>query len=857
MLSEKNLKILLENIKVKIMSIQKTLKFIKKNGNSKFINRQFEVSRNMFYKSLSNENKEIKINEILKEKINKYWSNKFQEKNEAPYFTEILSKRENKNFNKEIEITHDEFVNVIKWCRNWSCPGTDQVYNFYIKYIDSGHNILRKLILDLINNKTGNMQGIFDTRTLLIQKKDEPEEADFRPISLMNNTLKIATKIINNHMKNIIYENNLIDENQCAIGFPTLGTKDAILIDEIIMRENLNSVVAWIDIQKAFDSISHNLLFSLLKTLPIPTYFTEFIIKMYQNIKTNIQIVSERKIIDLIKVKINTGIIQGDSLSPLLFLITMQLVSAELNKRSGFEFEIKDNNKTKVIKVNHMLFVDDLKLYGKTSRELEELLKTTERTLECMNLKINVNKSSILKEDNNEYLNTLKLGKMDENQFYKYLGMKQNKLINQQECKKEIITMIENRLIKIANTELSSVNLRIAFNELCSSLINYTIGIIDWSKNELKELNKILIKCYKKFRLMSLYGNQNRYFDKTEDGGLGYRDFEAVHDIMLCKMITKIETKATSKFTIIEQKGKSIPSTIYKLWENIKNKLKTENNINEDEIFEEEIGKQIINCNKKEKENIEKKKVLHSKFKETINKKYIDKKTSVKWIAKLHTSQRVLANLLALQDRSIYQNIFVKSEKKMCPFCKIKKVSIEHVASRCTKSLLQSYKERHDSICKMIHYNILLNAKFKDVKSFASHKPEKIEENGNGKIIWELNLSDKFNHYNRPDMIFYNKIEGKIFLIEVAITNPDNINLREIMKKKKYIQISRDIENSTGIKTEVLPIVLGWEGSVSYYFKNNLKKLGIENKSMYLQKKCLKETFKICSEIPHKMSIGN
>ena len=106
-------------------------------------------------------------------------------------------------------------------------------------------------------------------------------------------------------------------------------------------------------------------------------------------------------------------------------------------------------------------------------------------------------------------------------------------------------------------------------------------------------------------------------------------------------------------------------------------------------------------------------------------------------------------------------------------------------------------------------------------------------------------------------MIFYNKIEGKIFLIEVAITNPDNINLREIMKKKKYIQISRDIENTTGIKTEVLPIVLGWEGSVSYYFKNNLKKLGIENKSMYLQKKCLKETFNICSEIPHKMSIVN
>ena len=59
------------------------------------------------------------------------------------------------------------------------------------------------------------------------------------------------------------------------------------------------------------------------------------------------------------KVKINRGIFQGDSLSPLLFVLILIPLSIILSDaKAGYELG-------KAKKVNHLLFMDDLKLYGK------------------------------------------------------------------------------------------------------------------------------------------------------------------------------------------------------------------------------------------------------------------------------------------------------------------------------------------------------------------------------------------------------------------------------------------------------------------------------------------------------------
>ena len=55
---------------------------------------------------------------------------------------------------------------------------------------------------------------------------------------------------------------------------------------------------------------------------------------------------------------INSGIFQGDSLSPLLFCLALTPLSYELNN-TEHGYKIGEE------KINHLFYMDDLKLYGR------------------------------------------------------------------------------------------------------------------------------------------------------------------------------------------------------------------------------------------------------------------------------------------------------------------------------------------------------------------------------------------------------------------------------------------------------------------------------------------------------------
>ena len=70
------------------------------------------------------------------------------------------------------------------------------------------------------------------------------------------------------------------------------------------------------------------------------------------------------------KVNIRRGIFQGDSLSPLLFMVAVIPVTMILRTlKQGCSFRKGKE------KLNHLLFMDALKLYGSSGNEIDSLLK--------------------------------------------------------------------------------------------------------------------------------------------------------------------------------------------------------------------------------------------------------------------------------------------------------------------------------------------------------------------------------------------------------------------------------------------------------------------------------------------------
>ena len=75
--------------------------------------------------------------------------------------------------------------------------------------------------------------------------------------------------------------------------------------------------------------------------------------------------------VSLDNVEIRRGIFQGDSLSPLLFVLCMVQLSLVLRKIK-FHYEFGDIK----TRINHLLFIDDLKLFAKSNDQIGSQVNT-------------------------------------------------------------------------------------------------------------------------------------------------------------------------------------------------------------------------------------------------------------------------------------------------------------------------------------------------------------------------------------------------------------------------------------------------------------------------------------------------
>ena len=81
--------------------------------------------------------------------------------------------------------------------------------------------------------------------------------------------------------------------------------------------------------------------------------------------------------VSLGNVEIRRGIFQGNSLSPLLFVLCMVPLSLIL-REVKFHYKFGD----KKTRIKHLLFMDDLKLFAKSNNQNNSLVNTVERSVE-------------------------------------------------------------------------------------------------------------------------------------------------------------------------------------------------------------------------------------------------------------------------------------------------------------------------------------------------------------------------------------------------------------------------------------------------------------------------------------------
>ena len=81
------------------------------------------------------------------------------------------------------------------------------------------------------------------------------------------------------------------------------------------------------------------------------------------------------------RININCRIFQGDSLSPLLLCLSLIPLTNELNNtKYGYQIYGKA--------INHLFYIDDLKLYAENDKELEGLLSTAKQFIDDVGMEL-------------------------------------------------------------------------------------------------------------------------------------------------------------------------------------------------------------------------------------------------------------------------------------------------------------------------------------------------------------------------------------------------------------------------------------------------------------------------------------
>ena len=178
--------------------------------------------------------------------------------------------------------------------------------------------------------------------------------------------------------------------------------------------------------------------------------------------------------------KIQRGIFQGDALSPLLFIIPMMPLNHILRYKRSRSQE----------KINHLMYMDDIKLFVKNEKELETLIHAVRIYSQDIGIEFGIEKCALLVmksgkrhiTDGTELPNHDRIRTLEEKETYKYLDILEADTTKQEQMKDTIRKEYLRRTRKQLETKLSGRNYIKGINTWAVPLVRYSGPFLKWTR---------------------------------------------------------------------------------------------------------------------------------------------------------------------------------------------------------------------------------------------------------------------------------------------------------------------------------------------------------------------------------------
>lgn len=354
------------------------------------------------------------------------------------------------------------------------------------------------------------------------KKGDVKSPENYRPITLLSCLGKLFTSIINNRLSAFAEDNNIITDTQAGFrkGYSTVDNIFIIncLID-IFKSQKKKLYCTFIDFKQAFDRVWRDGLWAKLNSYKINGKCLNIIKNIYEKSKSRITTTEGSSAF----FPCNSGVRQGDNLSPFLFTMFLNDLENYLHQHNaGIAVDYNDEDISVYLKLFVLLYADDTVIFGDSPEELQNSLNIFEQYCYKWKLQINAEKTKVI---------VFSCGRLNKNLHF-YLN----------------------------NTEIEIVNEFRYLGIQLSRSGSFTVA----KKHIAEQANKALFSLLRKIRNLSLpYDVQIDLFDKTikpvllygcEVWGYGNCDIiERVH-LKFLKIIFNLK-KSTPSFMIYGELG--------------------------------------------------------------------------------------------------------------------------------------------------------------------------------------------------------------------------------------------------------------------------------------------------------------
>lgn len=302
--------------------------------------------------------------------------------------------------------TTDEVMQSIKKLKRGKACGHDTILNEFLIYSSSKQEMveLYTIMFNLVL-KSGTVPRdwvIGMIQPIYKKKGDEKDPNNYRGITLLSCVSKLFTHLLNERLKEFTENNALLFEEQ--IGFRAgHGTTDHIFTLNSIMQWYLHKkkrlYLAFVDYEKAFDSVNRTMMWNKLIDTGIGGKFLRVIQNLYENAKSCVKTSGLSELFDC-----RTGVRQGENLSPLLFAFFLndlpQCLSRAFNGIGKFSEFINENlseGELEIyLKLYVLLYADDTVIMAESPDELQSSLDRMSDYCVTNNLKVNSRKTKVM-----------------------------------------------------------------------------------------------------------------------------------------------------------------------------------------------------------------------------------------------------------------------------------------------------------------------------------------------------------------------------------------------------------------------------------------------------------------------------